>query len=100
MSNIDGTWNIVIASPIGRQEVALVLASDGPSVTGTATTSAETVSVNGGRYEGGVLDCSVDLKKPFPMTVVYALTIDADDVTGTAKAGPFPASKVTGGRAL
>jgi hypothetical protein len=33
------------------------------------------------------------------MTVRYTLTIDGDDVTGTAKAGPFPASPVTGNRA-
>jgi hypothetical protein len=99
MTNADGTWNIVIATPIGRQEVSLVLTSDGAAVTGTATTSAETVTVNDGHFEDGVLKCSVDLKKPFPMTVVYVLTLDGDDVTGTAKAGPFPASKVIGARA-
>lgn len=99
MTNADGTWNIVIASPIGRQEVTLVLASEGSTVTGTATTSAETVTVNEGHFENGSLKCSVDLKKPFPMTVTYTLNLDGDDVTGKAKAGPFPASPVTGNRA-
>lgn len=99
MTDIDGTWNIVIATPIGRQEVTLEIAGENAAVTGTATTSAEKVPLDGGRFDGTVLNCSVDLKKPFPMTVVYTLTFAGDDITGTAKAGPFPASKVTGGRA-
>lgn len=51
MANADGTWNIVVATPIGRQERS------------TCT-----------------------------------LTLDGD-ISGKAKAGPFPASKVTGNRA-
>lgn len=98
MTNADGTWNIVVATPIGRQEVTLELVTDGSAVSGTATTSAETVPVKDGSYAAGALGLAVDLRKPFPMTVTYALTLDEDTVTGTAKAGPFPASKVTGSR--
>ncbi|MBL5972250.1 MAG: hypothetical protein D3X82_00350 [Candidatus Leucobacter sulfamidivorax] len=99
MTDIDGTWDIVIASPIGRQEVALKLTTDGTAVTGTAQTSAELVDVDNGELNGDVLSCSVDLRKPFPMTVTYTLAFDGDAITGKAKAGPFPASKVTGNRA-
>ena len=98
MANVDGTSEIVIASPIGRQEVTLVLTTDGSAVTGTAQTSHELVPVNNGTLDGDVLTCSVDLRKPFPMTVTYTLTYDGDAITGKAKAGPFPASDVTGNK--
>ncbi|QDZ13601.1 hypothetical protein [Humibacter ginsenosidimutans] len=98
MADVDGVSEIVIASPIGRQEVTLTLASEGSTVTGKAQTSAELVDVNNGKFDGGVLTCSVDLRKPFPMTVTYTLTYEGDAITGKAKAGPFPASNVTGNK--
>ena len=99
MTDIDGTWDIVVASPIGRQEVRLVLTTDGTTVSGTARTSAETVPVKDGTADGARFSVAADLHKPFPMTVVYRLEIDGDALTGTAKAGPFPAAKTTGNRA-
>ncbi|AHH19791.1 hypothetical protein NONO_c50070 [Nocardia nova SH22a] len=99
MTNADGTWHIVVATPIGRQEVTLDLATNGSSaVSGTATTNAETVPVKNGTFDGDTLKLSVDLRSPFPMTVKYTLTPHEDTISGTAKAGPFPASKVTGNR--
>lgn len=76
-----------------RREFGTVAGLDG------AVRLRSNVTVNDGHFEDGSLKCSVDLKKPFPMTVTYTLTLDGDVVTGTAKAGPFPASKVTGERA-
>lgn len=99
MANADGTWNIVIATPIGRQEVTLTITTDGSTLTGTAQTNAELVALDNGALDGDAFSCSVDLKKPFPMTVTYTLTVDGDAISGTAKAGPFPASKVVGARA-
>lgn len=98
MANVAGVSEIVIASPIGRQEVTLTLAVDGSTVTGKAQTSAELVDVDNGLLDGDVLTCSVNLRKPFPMTVKYTLTYEGDVITGKAKAGPFPASNVTGNR--
>jgi hypothetical protein len=99
MTNADGKWNIVIATPIGRQEVTLDITTSGSTATGTAQTNAELVDLHEGAIDGDDLVCSVDLKKPFPMKVTYTLTFEGDEVTGTAKAGPFPASKVIGSRA-
>lgn len=99
MTNVDGTWEIVIATPFGRQEVTLQLATEGSGVTGTAQSGADLVEVQNGALDGDVLTFSVDLKKPFPTTVTYTLTFDGDAITGSAKAGPFPTSKVSGNRA-
>lgn len=97
---VDGRWQIVVASPIGRQEVRLDLVTEGATVSGSADTSAETgVPVKNGTADGDSFSFSLDLKKPFPMTVVYRLAIEGDAITGTAKAGPFPAAKTTGSRA-
>ncbi|XPP26754.1 MAG: hypothetical protein ACNYNX_00840 [Leucobacter sp.] len=100
MTQPDGSWNIIIATPMGRQEVTLDIETAAALLTGTATTAHEgVIDLHEGTWDGQVLVCKVDLKKPLPLTVTYKLEISDDQISGTAKAGPFPASKVTGSRA-
>lgn len=98
MTNINGTWDIVIASPIGKQELSIDLTVDGTAVTGTGKNAAEVVELKDGQLTGDTVTFAADLKKPFPLTVVYELVFNGDEITGTAKAGKFPKSPVTGKR--
>ncbi|MGP3534123.1 hypothetical protein ACTU3I_04955 [Microbacterium sp. RD1] len=99
MTNADGTWNIEIATPLGRQQATLHIVTDGEALTGTAHTKDESVVIADGTIRGATLTCAVDLTKPLPLKVIYTLEIDGDVISGTAKAGRFPMSKVTGWRA-
>ena len=99
MTDITGAWNIVTASPIGKQALSLDLVVDGTTLSGTATNSAESVELKKGEVSGETATFAVDLTKPFPLTVAYSLVFAGDILTGTAKAGFFPASAVNGARA-
>ena len=99
MTSISGTWDIVTASPIGKQKLSLDLVVEGSVLTGTARNDAEFVELKNGALAGDTATFAIDLKKPLPLTIAYTLQFDGDLVTGSAKAGFFPVSAVKGERA-
>jgi len=98
MTNVTGAWDIVTATPIGKQALSLELVVQGSAVSGTARNDAEFVELRNGEITGDTATFAIDLKKPFPLTVAYTLHFDSDTLTGTAKAGFFPTSSVVGKR--
>ena len=96
MTTITGKWNIVTASPIGKQKLALELTVAETALSGTARNDAEFVELKKGSVDGNTAKFEIDLKKPLPLTIAYTLHFDGDAVTGTAKAGFFPTSSVEG----
>jgi hypothetical protein len=94
-----GTWNLSIATPIGKQEVVLELVDDGGVLSGTATGAGETVDLVSPMLDGDRLTWTQSITKPIKLDLAFDLTIDGDALEGTAKAGVLPKSKVTGTRA-
>jgi hypothetical protein len=95
----DGTWNLVIDTPMGKQNASIVLTSEGNTLTGTVTDSFGQVDITDGVVDGNQLSWSQTMTKPFPMTLDFTATIDGDEMTGSVKAGPFGTSPFTGTRA-
>jgi hypothetical protein len=96
--SFDGEWFIKIATPIGQQAVTLKIADEGGSIQGTATQGNETVEFVDARCEGFRLRWVQHVTKPMRITVRFDLIRDGDAISGTAKAGIFPASQVVGAR--
>ena len=96
---IDGKWNAVIDTPMGKQNVELDLTVSGDSVTGTASQSGQTTPLDQGRVDGDDLTWQVSVTRPFPMTLTFTVTVDGDQMSGNVKAGSFPAAPLTGTRA-
>ena len=96
---VDGVWNAVIDTPMGKQQVTLELAVDGTTITGTAAQNGATHPIHGGAVAGDQLTWEVSVEAPFAMTLAYTVSIAGDTMTGQVKAGPFPASPVSGTRA-
>jgi hypothetical protein len=96
--SFDGLWNIVIATPIGKQAVTLDIATENGVIRGNARQGAETVAFVDPQLDGDRLRWSQSITKPFPMTIQFDLTRDGDTVTGTAKPGVLPMSRVSGAR--
>jgi hypothetical protein len=99
MSTIDGTWKIEIATPMGTQRFTLDIQDEAGSLQGTATNNVGAFPLKDGQIDGDALSFSVDVTAPFPLTLLFTLTVDGDSIAGESKAGPFPPSAVTGGRA-
>lgn len=95
--SLDGIWEITIHTPLGKQAVTLVIATQ-PAMSGTATLGAETVSFLNPQLAGNRLTWAQKVTKPFNMTIQFDVLVDGNLMTGTAKAGIFPPSKLEGQR--
>ncbi len=95
----DGTWKIRIATPIDQQHVELEITQrhDGHLV-GRATQGQETVPFLEPVIEGTRMTWVQQVTKPLKLTLKFDVTVDGDTMTGTAKAGLLPTSKLTGSR--
>jgi hypothetical protein len=96
--SVAGTWNLSIATPIGKQEVVLELVDDNGALGGTATGAAETVDLSNVILDGDRLTWTQSITKPIQLDLAFDVMIDGDTLEGTAKAGLLPKSKVTGVR--
>jgi hypothetical protein len=100
VSDIDGSWDIAIATPMGTQKMTLSLAVDQSRLTGTASGDAGVLALRDGTIDGDSIQFAVDMTVPFAMAVQFTLVVDGEAISGTSRAGSFPPSPVTGTRAV
>lgn len=98
MSEFDGRWDVTIATPIGRQEVVFAIVSQDGAVRGVARGKHETVPFIDPVIGDGHLLWSQRVTKPLRLNLAFDVTVQGDEMTGTARAGRLPASKVWGTR--
>jgi hypothetical protein len=94
----DGTWTVNIATPIGKQQVVFWICSRAGCLEGTATQGSETVPFLDAVADGPRLTWSQRVTKPLRLTIAFDVRVDGDSMSGVAKAGVFPASKLEGRR--
>lgn len=97
--SFEGNWTIVIATPIGRQEVELQLIELKGVVSGLATQGDETVALLDPQVDGDRLKWSQIVTKPMRLSIKFDVMRDGDTLSGTAKPGILPSVKVVGQRA-
>lgn len=99
MSTVAGKWNVVIDSPLGKQEGVLDLKTDGSTLMGTSTGGGTTVDIFDGTVDGDRLRFSIRIKQPMPMKLQFNLAVEGESLSGDVKAGILGRQKVTGERA-
>ena len=99
MANVDGTWKLVIKSPMGNQASTLTVLSSGSTFTGTMSSSLGEVPVKNGTVSGDELTWKFDVTVPMPMTLDAKATVSGDTMSGTVTAGAFGSFPLTGTRA-
>ncbi|MBW8783633.1 MAG: xanthine dehydrogenase family protein molybdopterin-binding subunit [Novosphingobium sp.] len=95
---VDGTWKLVMATPMGPQEMTARFATDGTTLMG-ALESPEGSQEFAGTAEGPNLRWEMKVTKPMPVTLKYDLTVTGDTLAGKCKMGMFGSAKVSGERA-
>jgi len=95
---VAGRWEASIATPLGKQSVAYDICIENGGVTGTATQGAEVTRLIDLAASGNRLTWSQHVTKPMKLTLRFDVVVDGDTMTGTAKAGVLPSSKLTGSR--
>jgi len=96
--SVDGAWEITIDTPLGKQFVTLTIATELSTLSGTATLGDETVPFLDPKLADSRLTWSQKVTKPFNMTIYFDVQVDGNVMTGTAKAGIFPATRLNGER--
>jgi hypothetical protein len=96
--SIDGTWEITIDTPMGKQESTLELTSDGSALSGSAASADETVELYDGSVDGDNASWKIDITKPFAMTIKFTAEVSGDEISGNAQAAAFPPAPFAGSR--
>ncbi|MFF9044246.1 hypothetical protein [Streptomyces parvulus] len=94
----EGTWDLTIATPVGRiAAVAEFRRLDG-ALTGTAHGAGEEVPLEQVVLDGDRLTWKQAVTRPMRLNLAFDVRIDGDLLSGTSRAGRLPSSKVTGER--
>ena len=98
MAKLDGSWDCVVESPIGRQSFVFTIRTAGDRFSGRTEGGLGGMDIDDGMVEGDTLSWSMPVPKPFPMTLACRATIDGDTLDGSVAAGPFGSFPVKGKR--
>ena len=97
---VDGTWKLVVNTPMGPHESTLTLSSSGSTLTGSqsAGTGGEGRQIEEGTVNGNDIAWKASITKPMPLTLEFSGTVEGDKLTGEVKLGMFGKGSFTGTR--
>jgi hypothetical protein len=100
MMSVDGTWQLVISTPIGKQHAALELSTQDGVLHGVARDQqhGEEIELTELVLAGDRLTWRQSITRPMRLRLAFDVTVQGDAMTGTSKAGRLPSSWVTGQR--
>jgi carbon-monoxide dehydrogenase large subunit len=96
---LDGDWNMLLATPMGPQEMRGHFETDGVSLSGYLS-SAEGRQTFTGTVKGNRLKFDLKVEKPMKITLKYDIAVEGDRLSGKVKMGIFGSAKLTGERAV
>ena len=97
MSAISGTWSAEMNTPFGKQAFTITF-EDGEPPVGFLEGPEGRGDVENLVLTDGTANVTLPLEKPIKGVVVWSLGAEGDVLSGTVKAGFFPAAKLIGSR--
>jgi hypothetical protein len=94
--SVTGIWNLHIATPVGAQSAILELTEAHGGIAGVMKNDRETLPVDDPVLDGSQLTWHVRMTRPLRLHLIFDVTVSGDTLSGTAKAGILPPSRVTG----
>ncbi|MFF0820158.1 hypothetical protein ACFYUR_07180 [Micromonospora haikouensis] len=82
--SVEGFWKVAVATPFGVRRTELELFSKDGVLQGISRGEKETLTLNDLTLEGNRLSWYQSIKKPMRMDLAFDVTIDGDEMTGTA----------------
>ena len=95
---VDGSWNMVLATPMGPQKMIGRFTTEGEVLKGMLESDQGSMAFEG-TITGNRLKWDMKVAKPIPITLKYDLVMDANKLSGKCKMGLFGSANVTGERA-
>jgi len=96
-TTIDGTWKLVLATPLGPQTFNGRFRTEGSKVSGSLISDMGTENFQG-LLDGNSLKFDLKVTKPMSLTLKYDILFDGDKLTGKVKMGIFGSAKLIGER--
>jgi len=96
---VDGSWNIVLSTPMGDRNTTLTLKSAGGALTGTQGAEGESTEIFEGTVNGDDVAWKVSITNPMPLTLAFSGKVAGDSISGEASIGPMGSFPFTGSRA-
>ncbi|MEK4145978.1 DJ-1/PfpI family protein [Robertmurraya sp. FSL W8-0741] len=93
-----GKWDATINTPIGKLAVLFDIKNNDGKLTGTGKQGEDIVPLDDVTIEGNSLKWSMKVSKPMRLTLKFTVSVDGDIISGEAKAGMLPSSKLIGAR--
>jgi hypothetical protein len=96
----DGTWQLTIDSPMGKQPAVIDIKTADGQVTGTMKNSLTGVvtDISEGTVADDKLNFTISVTQPFPLSMEIVATYEGDTMTGEATLQPYGTFKLTGER--
>jgi hypothetical protein len=96
---IDGTYQIELDTPMGKQQAKLVLKTDGATLTGSTDSSFGLHTLSNGTVNGDQLTWQTEIMGPMgQMELTYQGKVTGDEISGKVKLGNFGTSDFSGKR--
>lgn len=98
--SVDGTYNVEVDTPLGKQTARLILKADGSALSGSIEAElAGLMEFSGGTVNGDEITWSMELDSPMgKLNLKYKATVTGDEISGEVKAGDFGTSPFMGKR--
>ena len=92
----DGTWHLVMQTPIGERKSTLTTREAGGALTGKLSgEEGNSTDIFEGTVAGGNIGFKAAITNPMPLTLVFTGTIEGDKISGNVSAsgvGSWPFS--------
>jgi len=95
-SVFEGIWDTTVATPIGKLQITLSISTRDGILQGTATQGDETVEFLNPMLQNNKLVWSLRIMKPMRLNLKFEVSTDGEHMSGIAKAGILPASRLSG----
>lgn len=95
-SRFIGQWDAQISTPVGALKIRFDIDLRDGVLRGMATQGEETVAFNAPQIDGDQLRWTQRVSKPMKLNLSFVVRVDANVMTGSAKAGVLPASRLVG----
>jgi hypothetical protein len=96
---VDGTYDIAIDTPMGKQSAKLTLKAEGSALSGKMESPFGTQEFSGGTVSGDEVTWAMEISGPMgSIKLEYKGKVTGNDISGEVKAGDFGSSPFKGTR--
>jgi len=96
---VDGSWNLVMTTPMGERNATLNLTSAGATLTGTQGADGNSTEIFDGTVNGDDVAWKVSITNPMPLTLAFTGKVTGNSIAGEMGIGPMGSFPFTGTRA-